>query len=301
MYAWRSCECQFSSPGQAAPGTRTLQPVGACSQALMRSHRRRGERPCGGAGRPTVPGRHHRSIGLRVRRPGQPRADPLSVDRCAGQTARSQPHPSSLTVRVVDEPGLGLVAADRHLERLDDELGALVLRHCPADHPPAEAVEHDGEGRACPPRSRPRSGRPPRAGSALSAASRGAPGRAPAARRAPWSSPDAALPAQRATGGASAARRACDPPECRGPAARRGFAACRRCRGSPGGSRGSARAGARPRSSAWRRSQAWKSERDTPSASHGREAGCCALSAAISRNFIVASDRSPGRRKPRPS
>jgi hypothetical protein len=43
------------------------------------------------------------------------------------------------------EPARGLAAPDRHLQRLDDEFGAHVLGHRPADASSAEGVDDDGQ------------------------------------------------------------------------------------------------------------------------------------------------------------
>ena len=46
-------------------------------------------------------------------------------------------------VGVVDQAGLGLAAGDGHLERVDDEFGAQVVAHRPADNAAGEAVDPD--------------------------------------------------------------------------------------------------------------------------------------------------------------
>jgi hypothetical protein len=48
-------------------------------------------------------------------------------------------------VGVVDQASGGLALPDGHFERLDDELGAHVLGHRPADAATRVAVDHDGE------------------------------------------------------------------------------------------------------------------------------------------------------------
>jgi hypothetical protein len=45
----------------------------------------------------------------------------------------------------VDETRLRSAAGDRHLERVDDELGAEMVGHRPADHAAAVAVDYRGE------------------------------------------------------------------------------------------------------------------------------------------------------------
>ena len=45
-------------------------------------------------------------------------------------------------VAVVHQPGLGAAAMDRHLQRVDDELGAHVLGQLPADDQPGAQVLH---------------------------------------------------------------------------------------------------------------------------------------------------------------
>jgi hypothetical protein len=56
-------------------------------------------------------------------------------------------------VGAVDQARLGLAPADRHLERVDDELGPEVIGDLPADYPAAEAIEHDRQVEPAPTRS----------------------------------------------------------------------------------------------------------------------------------------------------
>ena len=42
-------------------------------------------------------------------------------------------------------PSAGLAVPDSHLQRPYDQLSTQMCRHRPADHPPAEHVEHDGQ------------------------------------------------------------------------------------------------------------------------------------------------------------
>ncbi len=46
---------------------------------------------------------------------------------------------------LMDQAGAGAALPDRHLERFDDELGAHVLGHRPADAAATEGVHDDGE------------------------------------------------------------------------------------------------------------------------------------------------------------
>jgi hypothetical protein len=43
-------------------------------------------------------------------------------------------------VGVMNEAGVGATSGERHLERVDDELGAQMVGHRPADDPPREQV-----------------------------------------------------------------------------------------------------------------------------------------------------------------
>ena len=56
-----------------------------------------------------------------------------------------QRHVLTAPVGVVHQPDLGTALPDRHLQGVDDELGAHVLGHRPADAATAEAVDDDGE------------------------------------------------------------------------------------------------------------------------------------------------------------
>jgi hypothetical protein len=46
-------------------------------------------------------------------------------------------------VGVVDQPGRWLGLGDRHVQGIQDQFGAQVLSHRPADDPAGEAVQHD--------------------------------------------------------------------------------------------------------------------------------------------------------------
>jgi hypothetical protein len=48
-------------------------------------------------------------------------------------------------VAVVDQPGRWLPLGDRHVEGVQDQVGAQVVGHRPADDPAGEAVQHDRE------------------------------------------------------------------------------------------------------------------------------------------------------------
>jgi hypothetical protein len=54
--------------------------------------------------------------------------------------AETRAHALAATVGVVDQPALWAAAVQRHLERVEHELGAQVLGHRPADNQPGEQV-----------------------------------------------------------------------------------------------------------------------------------------------------------------
>jgi hypothetical protein len=71
-------------------------------------------------------------------------AHPAGEYRRRGRPGRTPARRTAL-VAVMDEPGRRPAAGDGHLERVDDELGAHVVGHAPADDPPTVSVLDGGQ------------------------------------------------------------------------------------------------------------------------------------------------------------
>ena len=70
-----------------------------------------------------------------------------SRSRCRRHGRLAEPERDILRalIGVVDQAGIGTSTMDSHAQRVDDELGAHVVGHRPADDPPGVGVLHSGE------------------------------------------------------------------------------------------------------------------------------------------------------------